>query len=66
MAQQFIRNTAAHDGVHDSIEFNEYRNPKWWSGQRNREALMERLMPFAIVAGALIGFCIVGLVELTR
>lgn len=63
MAQQFIRNTAAPDGIHDNIEFNEYRNPKWWTEQRHREWLMERLMPFAIVAGALIGFCIVGFVE---
>jgi hypothetical protein len=59
----FTRN-AADDGIHETV--NEYRSAKWWSGQRNREALMERLMPFAIVAGALIGFCVVGIVELTR
>lgn len=60
---EFTRN-AAPDGIHDNIEFNEYHNAKWWSQQLHREWLMERLMPFAIVAGALIGFCIVGLVEM--
>lgn len=54
MCKDGFTRDAADDGIHDNIEFNE---------QRHREWLMERLMPFAIVAGALIGFCIVGFVE---
>lgn len=63
MCKDGFTRDAADDGIHDNIEFNEYRSAKWWSEQRHREWLMERLMPFAIVAGALIGFCIVGFVE---
>ncbi len=66
MCKDGFTRDAAPDGIHETVEFNEYRKPKWWSEQRHREWLIERLMPFAIVAGALIGFCVVGIVEMTR
>lgn len=67
MAQnEFIRNNAAPDGIHDNIEFNEWHNVKWWTERALRKDLLDRLMPFAIVAGALLGFCLVGIIEMAR
>lgn len=59
---EFTRN-AAYDGIHDNIEFNEFHNAKWWTERALRKSMLDRLMPFAIVAGALLGFCIVGMME---
>lgn len=59
----FERNIAAPDGIHDNIEFNEYRSAKWWTEQALRRQLIDKLAPFGIVAGAIIAFCMVGLVE---
>ena len=55
MAQnEFIRNTAATDGIHENIEFNEYKDPAYWLKRRARRAIIENLAPFGIVVGTLV------------
>lgn len=68
MAQQeFIRNTAAPDGIHDNIEFNEFHNAEYWTAywtRRMRRAfVMEKLAPYLIVVGTLLAFLAVGYME---
>lgn len=64
MAQQeFIRNTAAPDGIHENIEFNEYKDPAYWLKRRARRAIIENLAPFGIVVGTLVAFLILGYIE---
>ena len=64
MAQnEFTRHTAAHDGIHDNIEFNEYKDPAYWLKRRARRALIESLAPFGIVVGTLVAFLILGYIE---
>lgn len=63
MAQQFIRNTAAPDGIHETIAFNEYRSAKWWSERRLRQRLINRLAPYALIVLMVAAFCIVGMLE---
>jgi len=66
MAQQeFIRNTAAPDGIHENIEFNEYKDPAYWLKRRARRAIIENLAPFGIVVGTLVAFLILGYIEVS-
>lgn len=65
MAQnEFTRNTAAPDGIHDNIEFNEYKDPAYWLKRRARRALIENLAPVGIVLLTLAAFVIMGYIEL--
>lgn len=59
----FERNIAAPDGIHDNIEFNEYRNAKWWTDQRCRRELLDKVAPLAIIAGTLLSFVIMAHIE---
>lgn len=54
--------THADDG-REICYFNEYKSAKWWTEQALRKHLLDRLAPFGIVAGAIIAFCLVGLME---
>lgn len=64
MAQnEFTRNTAAPDGIHESIEFNEYKDPAYWLKRRARRAIIENLAPFGIVVGTLVAFLVLGYIE---
>ena len=64
--QEFTRNDAD-DGIHDNIEFNEYRSAEWnarrWEKRMRRQLVMEKIMPFAIVAAIVAAFAILGYVE---
>lgn len=66
MAQNFTRN-AAPDGIHEKIEFNEYRNAEYWTAywaRRMRRAfVMEKLAPYLIVLGTVVAFLAVGYME---
>lgn len=63
MAQnEFTRNDAP-DGIHDNIEFNEYKSPRWWSERRHRQWLINRLAPYALIVLMVAAFCIVGMLE---
>lgn len=63
---EFTRN-AAHDGAHDSIEFNEYHDAEFWENVRARKArreyIMEKLAPYLIVLGTVVAFIVIGYME---
>ena len=59
----FERKVNAPDGVHDMIQFNEYRNAKWWTEQRCRRELLDKVAPLAIIAGTLLSFVIMAHIE---
>lgn len=64
MAQQeFIRNTAAPDGIHENIEFNEYKTPEYWLKRRARRAFIDAVAPAGIMVGTLLAFLILGYIE---
>lgn len=53
----------APDGIHDAIEFNEFRSPKWWSARRHRQWLADRIAPYLIAALLLGGFIGAGAID---
>lgn len=60
---EFTRN-AANDGIHDKIEFNEYKDPAYWMRRRAIRAFMENVAPVGIVLLTLAAFVIMGYIEL--
>lgn len=62
----FTRN-AADDGIHETVEFNEYRSAEYWTAfwaRRTRRAfVMEKLAPYIIVLGTVAAFLAVGYME---
>lgn len=60
---EFTRN-AANDGIHDNIEFNEYKDPAYWMRRRAIRAFMENVAPVGIVLLTLAAFVIMGYIEL--
>lgn len=66
MAQNFIRN-AAPDGIHDNIEFNEFRSAEywtaWWNRRMRRAFVINKLAPYLIVIGTVAAFIAVGYIE---
>ena len=44
--------------------FNEYRSTKWWTAKALRRHLLDRIAPFAIVAGTLAAFAVLGYIEI--
>ena len=63
MAQNEFTRTAAPDGIHDIVYFNEYKSPRWWSERRHRQWLINRLAPDALIVLMVAAFCIVGMLE---
>ena len=67
MAQNFIRNTPAVDGIHDNIEFNEFRSAEYWTAcwkRRMRRAfVLNKMAPYLIVLGTVAAFIAVGMLE---
>ena len=61
--QEFIRNTPASDGIHDTIAFNEYRSPRWWSARRHREWLLDKVAPWIFAALLFGAFVLAGWVD---
>ncbi|MBR2060133.1 MAG: hypothetical protein IKB97_06000 [Bacteroidaceae bacterium] len=63
---EFTRN-AAPDGIHDNINFNEYRSAEYRANVRARKArrdyIMEKLAPYIIVVGAMFAFLAIGVME---
>lgn len=59
--------SAAHDGVHDSIEFNEYRSAEFWTEfwarRVRREYILEKLAPYLIVLGTVVAFIVIGYID---
>lgn len=65
MAQNEFTRSAAPDGIHENIEFNEYKDPAYWLKLRARMAFIEHLAPAAIVIAMLVAFLITGLLEVS-
>ena len=63
MAQNEFTRSAAPDGIHDIVYFNEYKSPRWWSERRHRQWLINRLAPYALIVMMVAAFCIVGMLE---
>lgn len=67
MAQNEFTRTAAPDGIHENIEFNEYRSAEYWTAywaRRTRRAfVMEKIAPYLIVLGTVAAFLAVGYME---
>lgn len=67
MAQNEFTRDAAPDGIHENIEFNEYRSAEYWTdfwARRMRRAfVMEKLAPYLIVLGTAVAFLVVGYME---
>ena len=63
----FTRNESAPDGIHGSVEFNEYHDAEFWENVRARKArreyIMEKLAPYIIVVGAMLAFLAMGVME---
>ena len=59
----FIRGENAPDGIHERIEWNEYRNPRWWTARMHRAWILDRIAPWAVAALLFAGFAAVGIVE---
>lgn len=64
--KEFSRN-AADDGIHDNIEFNEYRSAEYWtafwSRRMRRAFVLEKLAPYLLVLGIVVAFLTVGYME---
>lgn len=67
MAQNEFTRTAAPDGIHDNIEFNEFHNAEYWTAYWARRArrafVMEKIAPYLIVLGTIVAFGAVGYME---
>jgi hypothetical protein len=59
---EFIKENAP-DGVHDNIEFNEYRNPEYWMKRRMRRAFMENVVPALIVVLTFVAYVIIAAID---
>lgn len=63
MAQKFIRN-AAPDGIHDNIEFNEFRSEEYWTAcWKRRSCVLNKMAPYLIVLGTVAAFIAIGYIE---
>ena len=64
--KEFTRN-AVDDGIHETVEFNEYRSAEYWtafwSRRMRRVFVMEKLAPYLIVLGTVVAFLAVGYME---
>lgn len=41
-----FEHSPASDGIHETIAFNEYRSPRWWSARRHREWMLDKVAPW--------------------
>ena len=61
--KKFEKGRPAEDGIHDSIEFNEFYRPSYWMLRRAVMALRENIAPIAICVGTLVAFVVIGYIE---
>jgi hypothetical protein len=64
--KEFTRN-AADDGIHETVEFNEFRSAEYWTAywtRRMRRAfVLEKLAPYLLVLGIVVAFLVIGYME---
>ena len=67
MAQNEFTRSAADDGIHENIEFNEFHSAEYWTdlwARRMRRAfVLDKLAPYIIVVGAMFAFLAMGVME---
>lgn len=67
MCKDGFTRDAADDGIHETVEFNEYRSAEYWTdlwARRTRRAfVMEKLAPYLIVLGTVVAFLAIGYME---
>jgi hypothetical protein len=59
----FIKGVNAPDGIHDNIEFNEYKTPEYWLKRRARRAFWNHVAPVGICVGMFLAFVIMGFID---
>ena len=62
----FVKGTNAPDGIHEKIEFNDYRDPAYWLRRRGWRAFIENVGPVLICVGTLLFFLVVGYIEVGK
>jgi hypothetical protein len=64
--KEFTRD-AADDGIHETVEFNEYRSAEYWtafwSRRMRRAFVLEKLAPYLLVLGIVVAFLVIGYME---
>ncbi len=67
MAQNEFTRDAAPDGIHGSVEFNEFHDAEFWENIRasraRREYIIDKVAPYLIVAGMALAFIVIGYIE---
>ena len=67
MCKDGFTRTAADDGIHETVEFNEYRSAEYWTAywaRRTRRAfVLDKLAPYLIVLGTVVAFLVIGYME---
>jgi hypothetical protein len=67
MCKKEFTHNAADDGIHETVEFNEFRSAEYWTAywtrRMRRVFVMEKLAPYLIVLGTVAAFLAVGYME---
>ena len=67
MCKKEFTRTAADDGIHETVEFNEFRSAEYWtafwSRRMRRAFVLEKLAPYFIVLGIVAAFLFIGYME---
>lgn len=60
--KEFIKENAP-DGVHENIEFNEYKDPAYWLKRRALRAFIDNVGPVLIVLLTAVAYVIIGFLQ---
>lgn len=60
--KEFIKENAP-DGVHENVEFNEYKDPAYWMKRRMRRAFIENVVPALIVVLTFVAYVVIAAIE---
>lgn len=61
--QNFVKGGNAPDGIHETVEFNEYKSPAYFLKRRARRAFWNHVVPVGICVGMFLAFVIMGFIE---
>lgn len=59
----FIKGEPAPDGVHDTVEFQEWKNPVYWARRRAIHDAFEKLAPVVFAILLFLAFFAIGYIE---
>lgn len=67
MCKDGFTRDAADDGIHETVEFNEFRSAEYWTAywaRRTRRAfVLDKLAPYLLVLGIVAAFLFIGYME---